>query len=102
MQRALIGAADVPLAVAEACGTLALTLQPIAELGKQQLVSDVAVAAWLTEAAARAAVLNVRANARLMKDEVQRVTYLARADHLGGEAQRAVGRALELLQARGV
>ena len=101
LQTALVGAADVPLAVADGCAALATLLEPIARLGNRHAVSDVAVGAWLAEAALRGALLNVRVNARLMRDETRRGAYEARADAVEADGLAAVARALAAATARG-
>lgn len=89
MQDALAGAADVPLGVADGCLALLETLDPIARLGNKHAVADVTVAARLSEAALRGAAVNVRVNARLIRDRDRAADYDRRAD----EAERR-GRAL--------
>ncbi len=79
LQDALLVAADVPLAVAEACLEILETLGPVAAEGNRHAVSDATVAAYLAEAAVRGAVLNVRTNAAMMDDATRADGYLARA-----------------------
>lgn len=82
LQRALGTAADVPLAVATACQQTLDGLEPLATSGNKHVVSDVIVAALCAEVAARAAVLNVEVNARLMTDKGRGQTYRQNAANL--------------------
>lgn len=68
LDRALYGAAAVPLSVAETCIRMLEALAPVANFGNRALLSDAAVASLLAEAALRGAVVNVTVNARLMKN----------------------------------
>ncbi len=69
IQQALVGAADVPMRLARACERVSQHLQPIAEKGNQNLVSDVGVAAKLCEAACECAWLNVEVNLAYIRNE---------------------------------
>ncbi len=82
LQRALGTAADVPLAVATACRQALDGLEPLAAGGNKHVVSDVIVAALCAEVAARAALLNVEVNARLMTDKGRGQTYRQNAANL--------------------
>ncbi len=68
IQTALAGAMEPPLrAVRAACAVVGLAAE-IAALGNGTVISDAGCAALLGEAAARAAALNVLANATLLRD----------------------------------
>ncbi|HEV2107497.1 MAG TPA: cyclodeaminase/cyclohydrolase family protein [Thermomicrobiales bacterium] len=82
LQRALGTAADVPFAIATACQQTLDGLEPLAAGGNKHLVSDVIVAALCAEVAARAALLNVEVNARLMTDKGRGQTYRQNAADL--------------------
>jgi formiminotetrahydrofolate cyclodeaminase len=69
LQKALRGAAEVPLTVAEVAAEVARLSLPAAELGNLNAVSDAAVAAVLADAAAQAAALNVKINLAWIKDK---------------------------------
>jgi glutamate formiminotransferase/formiminotetrahydrofolate cyclodeaminase len=99
-EAALVGAAEVPLAVAEACLALAATLGPVARSGGRFLVSDVVVAARLAEAALHGALANVRANTRLMRDEERRARFDGRAAELEASGLGAVWAVLEVAAGR--
>jgi methenyltetrahydrofolate cyclohydrolase len=69
LQRALKGAADVPLKVVEAAADVARLTLPAAEKGNPHAVSDAGVAVLLAEAAAQSAALNVKINLAWIDDE---------------------------------
>ena len=69
LQKALRGAAEVPLTVAEAAAEVARLSLPAAELGNVNAVSDAAVAAVLADAAAHSAALNVKINLAWIEDK---------------------------------
>lgn len=69
IQEALKAAAAVPMQLAEQCAALVEHLPALLEKGNTNLVSDVGVAAKLTEAACECAWLNVEVNLAFMKDE---------------------------------
>ena len=81
-QDALLVAADVPLAVAELCRTTLLTLTPVARLGTRHALADCSVGAWLSVAAAHAALINVRTNAAMMDSEHRSTGYVRRAEEI--------------------
>jgi formiminotetrahydrofolate cyclodeaminase len=62
LQAALVGAAEVPLKVAEAAAEVARLSLPAAEKGNPNAVSDAGCAVLLADAAAQSAALNVRIN----------------------------------------
>lgn len=82
MQTALIAATDVPLAVARATTTTASLLGTIAMRGNPHLHPDAALGALLSQSALRGALLNVRGNAALLKDEARAEVYREAADAL--------------------
>jgi formiminotetrahydrofolate cyclodeaminase len=95
MQRALIAATDVPLAVARSASEVAEILQSMARDGNPHLRSDAALGALLAEAALRGALLNVRGNAAMLEDRELAETYVTDADRLeeaGREAARCAYR----------
>lgn len=69
LQKALRGAAEVPLTVAEAAAEVARLSLPAAELGNVNAISDAAVAAVLADAAAHSAALNVKINLAWLDDK---------------------------------
>jgi len=69
IQEALIEAARVPLKVAYKCLDILSLSQEVAEKGNINVVSDAGVAVLMAEAALESAVLNVKINLRMIKDE---------------------------------
>ncbi len=69
LQDALVGAAEIPLKVAEAAAEVARLSLPAAEKGNVNAVSDAGVAVLLAEAAAQSAALNVKINLAWITDE---------------------------------
>lgn len=68
IQTALQGAAEVPLACAQACREVIELCRPMAEIGNRNVISDVGVAVLAAEAALRSAALNVHVNLGAIKD----------------------------------
>lgn len=69
MQKALIGAADVPLRIMRCCAETIEVLEEMLDKGSTLAVSDVGVGALLAKAAMESAALNVYINTKLMDDE---------------------------------
>ena len=69
IQESLIGAAKVPLRVAYKCLDILSLSKEVAEKGNINVVSDAGVAALMAEAALESAILNVKINLRMIKDE---------------------------------
>ncbi len=69
IQEALTAAADVPLAVMEACVNILAQLEQLRQVANPNLLSDVGVSAELSFAALRCAWLNVEVNLAGIKDE---------------------------------
>jgi len=69
IQEALIEAARVPLKVAYKCLDILSLSQEVAEKGNINVVSDAGVAVLIAEAALESAILNVKINLRMIKDE---------------------------------
>lgn len=93
MQRALIVATDVPLAVARAAREVAEILETVAREGNPHVRSDAALGALLAEAALRGALLNVRGNAALLRDQERAAAYLTDAELLEAGGRAAAERA---------
>jgi glutamate formiminotransferase / formiminotetrahydrofolate cyclodeaminase len=95
VQRALAGAADVPLRVARLATSELDMAREVTEVGNVNAASDGAAGAQLLAASANAALANVEINAASIKDA-------ALANRLRGEAEqlrRRVGEVLEAVQA---
>ena len=69
IQEALIKAAKVPLKVAYKCLDIMILSQEVAEKGNVNVISDAGVAVLMAEAALESAILNVKINLRMIKDE---------------------------------
>jgi len=69
IQQSLIEAAKVPLKVAYKCLDILSLSQEVAEKGNINVVSDAGVAALMAEAALESAILNVKINLKMIKDE---------------------------------
>ena len=72
IQESLIKAAKVPLKVAYKCLDILSLSKEVAEKGNINVVSDVGVAVLMAEAALESAILNVKINLRMIKDEKAR------------------------------
>jgi formiminotetrahydrofolate cyclodeaminase len=70
IQRALLAAAEPPLAMARTCRRTLDLSHVAAEHGNPNLASDAGVAALLAEAALRASAINVRVNLARVRDQV--------------------------------
>ena len=69
IQESLIEAAKVPLIVAYKCLDILSLSKEVAEKGNINVVSDAGVAVLMAEAALESAILNVKINLRMIKDE---------------------------------
>jgi len=69
IQESLIKAAKVPLKVAYKCLDILSLSKEVAEKGNINVVSDAGVAVLMAEAALESAILNVKINLRIIKDE---------------------------------
>ena len=85
LQVALLGAADVPLRVAEAATEVSRLSRTAAEIGNVNAVSDAGVAAILADAAAQSAALNVKINLAWIADEAFRQDAWSRIEKVLAE-----------------
>jgi len=69
LQKALKGATEVPLQIAEACVEVIALCQPAAEKGNKNAVSDAGVAILMAEAGLRSAALNILINLGWIEDQ---------------------------------
>ena len=90
IQRALHAATLAPLNVARLANDVLGALAELAEYARPALIGDLAMAAYLAEAALRGSALNARLNLRDYADAAEREELLARADQLvtAGERKR--------------
>ena len=72
IQESLIKAAKVPLKVAYKCLDILSLSKEVAEKGNINVVSDAGVAALMAEAALESAILNVKINLKMIKNEKAR------------------------------
>jgi methenyltetrahydrofolate cyclohydrolase len=85
LQTALLGAAEVPLRVAEAAAEVSRLSRTAAEIGNVNAVSDAGVAAILADAAAQSAALNVKINLAWIADEAFKVDAWGRIEKVLAE-----------------
>ena len=90
LQRALVRAAEVPLAIAETAADVALLATEAAEAADGAAQADASAAAALAAGAARAAVRLVEVNLVTLQDDER----LARARRAADAASEAAGRAV--------
>ena len=90
-----MAAAEVPMAVTEACAAFIALLPELADKCNPNLISDVGVGAQLGSAALAAAQLNVEVNLALIKDEEYNLQKRRRLRQLATEAGEAAEQAIE-------
>jgi formiminotetrahydrofolate cyclodeaminase len=102
IQEALKGATNAPLDIARASLTILELVDELAPIGSQMAISDAGVAAYLADAAVRAALLNVDINVPLIKDRAfadealkHKNGLLEQAAVLKGRAAATVSRRLQ-------
>ena len=95
IQKALMAAAEVPMAVAEACAAFIGLLPELADKCNPNLISDVGVGAQLGSAALAAAQLNVEVNLAFIKDEDYNADKRGRLEQLMTDSASAAGTAIE-------
>lgn len=102
MQVALVEAANVPLEVARKSRELLAICQEIAEKGNKNVISDAGVGVILAEAALESAILNVKCNLGMIKDEQVKERFNSEVDDLmelgKGEKVKVVRIVLERIQ----
>ncbi|NOZ21567.1 MAG: cyclodeaminase/cyclohydrolase family protein [Planctomycetes bacterium] len=87
IQEALVVAMDAPLTSFRVCASLMDAYAELGKIGNKNLISDVGVAAILTEAALRGAKLNVEINLAYLKDEELVGKTREEVDRLAAEAE---------------
>jgi glutamate formiminotransferase / formiminotetrahydrofolate cyclodeaminase len=98
VERALIGAAEVPLETARLCAAVAEIAVAVAARGTTNAVSDAGVAALLADAACRGAAYNVRINVAAVQDRAVGAPLAAEAERLVKETAERVTRVVELVE----
>jgi len=99
IQKALIGAAKVPLETLRAAREVAALAARAAEAGNKNAVSDAGVGALLAGAAARGAAYNVRINVSGMPNRAEGAPLAEEAKRLIAEAEAEVARATAAVEA---
>ncbi len=89
IQEALMAAAEVPMAVAEACAAVLAVSPELADKCNPNLISDVGVGAELGLAALRSAQLNVEVNLAFIKDDDYNAEKRERLAQLMTDSARA-------------
>jgi len=100
IQRALIEAAAVPLAVAAHATDVLKSAALVAREGNVNAISDAGVAALLAYAAVHGAILNVRINLSALRDNALRAEIEARLARILTEADRVGHDVLALVEGR--
>ncbi len=91
VREATLGAAAVPLEVAELCPRLVELCREAARLGMEASVSDAGVGAAMARAAAVGAALNVRINLKGIASDPDAAGMLERAEHALAATARGAG-----------
>jgi len=100
IQKALIGACEVPLTIAQKCMEVLELSEYVAGNGNANAVSDAGVSALMAEAAARGALLNVYINCNLMKDSTQADGYRRRAEEIESTARSKASEVMAIVRSR--
>ena len=98
IERALIGAAEVPLETARLCGEVAELAGVVAARGNTNAVSDAGVAALLADAACRGAAYNVRINVAALPDCAVGASLAAEAERIARQTTERAARVVELVE----
>jgi glutamate formiminotransferase/formiminotetrahydrofolate cyclodeaminase len=98
IERALLGAAEVPLETARVCADVVELASIVAEKGNSNAVSDAGVAALMAEAACRGAAYNVRINVAALPNRAAGAALAAEAERLVGDTRARATRAVEQVE----
>ncbi len=101
IQKAMVYAAEVPLATARDALTVLELARVVVEKGNPNAITDAATAAWMAMAALQGASLNVRINAVSIKDQAQKQSLLGELAHLDTRAQSLLAQVQEIAITRG-
>jgi glutamate formiminotransferase/formiminotetrahydrofolate cyclodeaminase len=88
IERATLGAAEVPLRVARLSYDAAHLARSIATIGNVNAATDAAAGAYLAQAAVHAAALNVRVNVAGLQDQQQAVVWREEVEALSSEVDQ--------------
>jgi formiminotetrahydrofolate cyclodeaminase len=98
IDRALIGAAEVPLDTARLCAEVVELAEAVAARGNTNAVSDAGVAALLADAACRGAAYNVRINVAALHDRTPGARLAAEAKEIVTRVKSRVAAVLDLVE----
>ena len=98
IERALIGAAEVPLETARLCGEVTEIAAAVAARGNTNAVSDAGVAALLADAACRGAAYNVRINVAALPDRSVGASLATEAQRIASETSERAAKVVELVE----
>ena len=98
MQESLIKAAKVPLKVAYKCLDILSLSKEVAEKGNINVVSDAGVAVLMAEAALESAILNVKINLGMIKDEKARTELSSSIKEILLKEKGQKGKVLEIVE----
>jgi glutamate formiminotransferase/formiminotetrahydrofolate cyclodeaminase len=98
IERALIGAAEVPLETARLCGEVTEIAAAVAARGNTNAVSDAGVAALLADAACRGAAYNVRINVAALPDRSVGASLATEAQRIASETSERAANVVELVE----
>jgi glutamate formiminotransferase/formiminotetrahydrofolate cyclodeaminase len=91
VREATLGAARVPLGVAEACAEVVELCARARDLGMKASASDAGVGAGMASAAALGAAMNVRINLQGMEDDAEASELMDRADRAVSATRKRAG-----------
>lgn len=98
IERALIGAAEVPLETVRLCAEVVEIAAAVAARGNTNAVSDAGVAALLADAASRGAAYNVRINVAALPDRTAGASLAAEARRIAAETSKRAASVVELVE----
>jgi glutamate formiminotransferase / formiminotetrahydrofolate cyclodeaminase len=98
IEKALMGAAEVPLETARLCGEVTEIAAVVAARGNTNAVSDAGVAALLADAACRGAAYNVRINVAALPDRSAGASLAAAAQRIAAETSARAAKVVELVE----
>ena len=99
IQKAMIGAADVPLDVARRCARILDLASLVVEMGNPNTLSDAGCGARFVHAALHGALFNVRINLGSIKDEAYVTKVTAEVNQLAARAETSLARVLTVVDA---
>jgi glutamate formiminotransferase/formiminotetrahydrofolate cyclodeaminase len=98
IERALIGAAEIPLETARLCSEVTEVAAAVAARGNTNAVSDAGVAALLADAACRGAAYNVRINVAALPDRSVGASLALEAQRIASEASERAAKVVEMVE----